>query len=148
MARRTPPDLTIVPLVPGKGRPPPPRILDQTEARAWNDVIDALPGQWVDLAGQLVLRRVCAQVAVAERLEERIRNLATMGDDEEAMAAEAQLAVMHRGALKAVIAGLTALRATPRSRMAAREGRNKFGQRALASRPWEIVAARSDGEAS
>jgi hypothetical protein len=143
MARRSPPDLNIVPMIPGKGRSPPPRILDQTEARAWNDIIDALPGQWVDLAGQLVLRRVCAQVGVAERLEERLRRLATMEDDAEAMAAEEALAVMHRGALKAIVAGLTALRATPRSRMAPREGRNKYGQRALVSRPWDIVAAKS-----
>jgi hypothetical protein len=144
MPRRSAADLNIVPLIPGKGRPPPPRILDQVEARAWNDVVDSMPAAWVDLAGQLILRRVVAQVAIAERLEERLRALAALGDDEEAMAAEAQLAVMHRAATKGVIASLTALRATPRSRMAAREGRSRFERGALASRPWEIVAKRAD----
>jgi hypothetical protein len=57
MPRRPPPDLTIVPLVPGKGRPEAPKTLDQVEARAWNDAIDSLPGQWVDPAGQLDLRQ-------------------------------------------------------------------------------------------
>jgi hypothetical protein len=148
MPRRSAADLSIVPMLPGRGRPQPPKMLDMIEARAWNDIVDALPGQWLDLAGQLVLRRVAAQVAIAERVEERLRTLATMGDDPEALAAEAALAGMHRETAKSVIAGLTALRATPRSRMAPREGRNKF-ERGPAFRPWEIVAAkRSDGPAS
>jgi hypothetical protein len=145
MARRSNADLSIVPMVPGRGRPEPPKMLDMIEARAWNDIIDALPGQWVDLAGQIILRRAAAQVAIAERLETRLRDLATMGDDPEALAAEAELAVMHRATSKSVIACLTALRATPRSRMAAREGRAKF-ERGPAFRPWEIVAKRSDGQ--
>jgi hypothetical protein len=147
MARRSAADLNIVPMVPGRGRPEPPKALDQTEARAWNDIVDALPGQWLDLAGQIILRRAAAQIAVAERLEARLRDLATMGDDAEALAAEAELAVMHRATSKSVIAILTALRATPRSRMAAREGRAKF-ERGPAFRPWEIVAKRNDGAAS
>jgi hypothetical protein len=143
MPRRSDADLSIVPMVPGRGRPEPPKALDPIEARAWNDIIDALPGQWVDLAGQIILRRTAAQVAIA--LEARLRDLATMGSDEEALAAEAELAVMHRATSKSVIACLTALRATPRSRMAAREGRAKF-ERGSAFRPWEIVAKRSDGQ--
>ena len=147
MSRRSAADLSIVPMVPGKGRPEPPKALDQVEARAWNDVIDALPGQWIDLAGQVVLRRVSAQVAIAERVEARLRDLALRGDDPEALEAEQVLAAMHRETTKSVINGLSALRATPRSRMAAREGRNKF-QRGVTSRPWEIVAKRDHGSAS
>lgn len=145
MPRRSDADLSIVPMPPGRGRPQPPRVLDQIEARAWNDIVDALPGQWLDTAGQIILRRTAAQIAIAERLEARLRDLATMSGDEEALAAEAELAVMHRATSKSVIACLTALRATPRSRMAAREGRAKF-ERGPAFRPWEIVAKRSDGQ--
>jgi hypothetical protein len=147
MPRRSNADLSIVPMLPGKGRPQPPKALDQTEARAWNDVIDALPGHWIDAAGQIVLRRVAAQIAIAERVEARLRDLAMMGDDPEALAAEQALAGMHRETAKSVIHGLTALRATPRSRMAPREGRSKF-ERGAAFRPWEIVAKRNDGPAS
>jgi hypothetical protein len=39
MPRRSAADLTLVPLVPGRGRPEPPKALDQVEARAWNDVV-------------------------------------------------------------------------------------------------------------
>jgi hypothetical protein len=55
---------------------------------------------------------------------------------------------MHRETAKAVIAGLTVLRATPRSRMAARESRSRFERGAGALRPWEIVARKGDGQAS
>ena len=88
MPRRSDADLSIVPMLPGKGRPEPPKALDQIEARAWNDVIDALPGHWIDAAAQIVLRRVAAQVAIAERVEARLRDLALMGDDPEALEAE------------------------------------------------------------
>ena len=148
MPRRSDADLSIVPLLPGRGRPEPPKALDQIEARAWNDVVDALPDRFLDPAGQLVLRRTVTQVAIAERLEERLRRLADMGDDPEAPAVEAQLAAMHRETAKAVIHGLTALRATPRSRMAARESRSRFERGAAALRPWEIVARKPDGQAS
>ena len=74
-----PPTFRLCRWLPGKGRPEPPKALDQIEARAWNDVIDALPDRWLDPAGQLVLRRTVTQVAIAERLEERLRRLADDG---------------------------------------------------------------------
>jgi hypothetical protein len=77
-----------------------------------------------------------------------LRDLALMGDDPEALEAEQLLARMHRETAKSVVHGLTALRATPRSRMAAREGRSRFGRSASSFRPWEIVAKKSDGQAS
>ncbi len=135
-------------MLPGKGRPAPPTALDQVEARAWNDVIDALPSQWIDAAAQMVLRRLVCQIAIAERLEARLRDLAMTGDDPEALEAEQLLARMHRETAKSVAHGLTALRATPRSRMAAREGRSRFERGAGAFRPWEIVAKKSDGPAA
>ncbi len=148
MPRRSDADLSIVPMLPGKGRPEPPKALDPIEARAWNDIVDALPGQWIDASAQIVLRRVAAQVAIAERGEARLRDLAMREDDPEALEAEQVLASMHRETAKSVIHGLTALRATPRSRMAPREGRSKFERGAGAFRPWEIVAKRSDGQTS
>jgi hypothetical protein len=87
-------------------------------------------------------------VAIAERLEDRLRRLAQMDDDPEALEAEAKIAAMHRETAKAVILGLSALRATPRSRMAARESRSRFERGTGSFRPWEIVAKKSDGPAS
>jgi hypothetical protein len=148
MPRRCAADLSLVPMLPGRGRPAPPKALDQIEARAWNDIVDALPSQWIDAAAQMVLRRLVCQIAIAERVEARLRDLAMRDDDPEALEAEQVLAAMHRETAKSVVHGLTALRATPRSRMAAREGRSKFERGAGAFRPWEIVARKSDGQAS
>jgi hypothetical protein len=149
MPRRSAADISIVPMLPGKGRPEPPVELDRAEARAWRDVVDSLPDRWLDPAGQLVLRRVAAQITVAGRLEERLRRLSGMGDDPEAMEAEAKIAGMHRDALKAVVNGMAALRATPRSRMTVRAGQTRFERGAGSLRPWEIVARKpGDGSAS
>jgi hypothetical protein len=40
----------------------------------WREVIAALPPHWVDPAGQLILRRLVTQAAIAERLEVRFAN--------------------------------------------------------------------------
>ena len=149
MPRRSAADLSIVPLLPGKGRPEPPKALDGAEARAWRDVIDAMPDQWVDAAAQLVLRRVVSQVAVAERLEGRLRRLGEVADnDPETMEAEAKIAAVHRDTTKSIIHGLTTLRATPRARTASREARSRFERAAGVFRPWDITAKKSDGQAS
>jgi hypothetical protein len=149
MPRRSAADISIVPMLPGKGRPEPPVELDRAEARAWRDVVDSLPDLWLDPAGQLVLRRVAAQIAVAGRLEDRLRRLSEMADDPEALEAEAKIAGMHRDALKAVVNGMAALRATPRSRMTVRAGQTRFDRGAGSLRPWEIVARNpGDGPAS
>ena len=50
-----------------------------------------LPGQWVDLAGQILLRRTAAQIALAERLEAWLRDPRDHGRRPEALAAEAEL---------------------------------------------------------
>ena len=107
-----------------------------------------MPDRWLDPAGQLVLRRTVTQVAIAERLEERLRRLARWTTIPRLLEAEKAVAAMHRETAKAVLLGLTALRATPRSRMAPREGRNRFERGAGALRPWNIVAKKSDGPTS
>ena len=71
----------MISLVPGGGRPPPPAGLDRLERRIWRDVVDALPAHWLDPAGQLVLRRLVAQAAIAERREARLRQLRAEGQD-------------------------------------------------------------------
>jgi hypothetical protein len=145
MPRRSAADISIVPMLPGKGRPEPPAELGQAEARAWNDIVDSLPDRWLDAAAGLVLRRVVAQIAVAQRLEDRLRRLGEMPSDPEALEAEANIAAMHRDALKAIINGMAALRATPRSRMTVRAGQTRFERGPQGSlRPWEIVAKKTN----
>ena len=88
MPRRSAADLSIVPMLPGKGRPEPPKALDQIEARAWNDVIDALPASGSIPPGS----SSCAAGSRRSRSPSGSRlvcaDLAMMGDDPEALEAE------------------------------------------------------------
>jgi hypothetical protein len=137
MPRKSSASLAIVPRVPGRGRPEPPPDLDVLEQRIWREVIDALPGHWLDRAGQLVLRRLVAQAAVAERQEVQLRQLRAQEQDggEEA----ATLAAQHGVLAKNVAYLLTQLRATPRSQLRSRAAGSQMEQ-APDSRPWEIKA--------
>jgi hypothetical protein len=129
---RSPAALSVVSVVvPGQGRPEPPAELDALEQRVWREVIAALPAHWVDPAGQLILRRLAAQAAIAESLEVRIRDLRAQGQEAGALAAR------HGAASKSVADLLAQLRATPKSRTVPRAA----GPRVLQApewRPWEI----------
>ena len=135
--RKSASSLSVVPLVPGQGRPDPPAGLDSLEQRIWRDVVDALPAHWLDLAGQIVLRRLVAQAAIAERREVRLRQMRSQGQDagDDADA----LATLHGASAKTVAYLLGQLRATPRSRMVSRAAGPQFEQ-APKSRPWDIKA--------
>src|SRR5262245_14301333 len=116
--RKSAASLSVVPVVPGQGRPEPPASLDALEQQIWRDIVDALPANWLDLAGQLILRRLVAQGAIAERRERRLRQLRAQdrdgGDDADALAAQ------HAASAKTVAYLLSQLRATPRSRVVSR----------------------------
>ena len=142
MPRRSSEDLNIVRL-PGKGRPEPPSKLTQAESRAWRAIVDSSPDRWLDPAGQLILRRVVAEIAVAERHEERLRRIAETGGDLEA---ELEVSRAHRDTTKSIVAGLTSLRATPRSRMESRNARDAFARAPSGRRPWDIEAQATEAD--
>jgi len=135
--RKSASSLSIVPLVPGHGRPEPPAGLDNLEQQIWRDVIAALPDHWLDLAGQIVLRRLVAQAAISERREQRLRELRAQDLDNTEDAVE--LAVAHSATAKTVAYLLHQLRATPRSRMTSRTAGPQHEQTPK-GRPWEIRA--------
>ena len=128
--------LSIVPAIPGQGRPPPPRGLDKLERRVWQDVIAALPDYAIDSAAELVLKRLVCQVAIAERREQRLRDMRATNQDDTETATE--LAQEHCTTAKAVVYLLAALRATPKSRM--RASSSNSSEELTRSRPWEIKA--------
>ena len=133
---RKPAALKVLPFVPGQGgRPPPPPELDAIEARIWRAVVDALPAFWIDPAGEQVLRRLCAQAAILERREARLRALRAQGYDigEEA----AKLTAAHGTTAKAVAILLRELRATPLARFTARASAAAAAD-VPKLRPWEI----------
>jgi hypothetical protein len=139
MPRHSAAELTVspVPQIPGQGRPEPPAHFDALEQAIWTEITAALPPYWIDGAGQLVLRRLVAQAAIAERCEARLRRLRA-GDQDATEDAEG-LAVRHAATAKTVTYLLTALRGTPRSRDIARKA-GPAVDHVPPFRPWEIEA--------
>ena len=135
--RKSAASLSVVPLVPGQGRPEPPASLDVLERQIWRDVVEALPAHWIDRAGEIVLRRLVAQAAVTERREARLRELRARdrdaGEDADA------LATQHGVSAKLVAYLVNQLRATPKARMVSRAVGPEV-ERAPRLRPWEIKA--------
>ncbi|HEY2402918.1 MAG TPA: hypothetical protein VGI23_21375 [Steroidobacteraceae bacterium] len=134
--RKSAASLSIVPSIPGQGRPPPPANLDRVEKKIWRDVVAALPDYSIDSAAQLVLKRLVTQAAIAERREQRLREM--RATDQDATEAAVELINDHCTTAKAVTYLLAALRATPKSRVRASTS-NSLEERTL-SRPWEIKA--------
>jgi hypothetical protein len=138
--RKSAASVEVTPMLPGSGRPEPPASLSPVEARCWRDVIDALPGFWVDTAGQLILRRLAIQTAFVEHLEQQIREqLQSAAPDDEKLTT---LAAIHAQTSKSVAYLLNQLRATPRSRLLPRDAATALvpSRREPESRPWEIRA--------
>jgi hypothetical protein len=129
--------LSVVPVIPGQGRPEPPRALDGAEKLVWRSIVGAMPSNWFGLECQPVLRRLCAQVVISEELEKELRKVRADGSAESERAA--RLAEAHRDAARAVNQLSQALRLTPKSRWSARTSETEVG-RAARERPWEIKA--------
>jgi hypothetical protein len=100
-------------------RPEPPGQLDDAERRARQAIVDASPDGFLDGAGQLILRQVVTQVAIGERHARRLRKMVEAGVDD--VEAEIMIGRAHAEAMKNTVHGMTALRATPKSRMRSRE---------------------------
>jgi hypothetical protein len=139
MPRRSAAELAAppAPQIPGQGRPEPPDHLDGLERTIWQEVVASLPPYWIDGAGQLVLRRLVAQAAIAERVEDRLRRLRRHNQDADEDA-EA-LAIRHAATAKTVTYLLTAMRGTPRSRVLTRDAGPEI-EKVPAFRPWEQEA--------
>ena len=129
--------LSVVPVIPGQGRPEPPRALDKAEKAVWRGIVGAMPPNWFGSECQPVLRRLCAQVVISEGLEEQLRGVRADGISDSERAA--RLAEAHREAARAVNQLSQSLRLTPKSRWSARASETEISH-AAKERPWEIRA--------
>jgi hypothetical protein len=131
--RKSAVSLSVVPASLAGERPPAPAELDDTEARLWRTIVDALPPTWLDAAAQTILVRAVAQAAICVDLEGRLRKCrASRSADDEAAA----LAAQHAAAAKAHAHLLGVLRATPRARMVPKSASRQMVQ-VPRIRPWE-----------
>ena len=129
--------LSVVPVIPGQGRPEAPSALDEAEKAVWREIVGAMPPNWFGLECQPVLRRLCAQVVISEGLEDQLRKIRADGSADSERAA--RLADAHRDAARAVNQLSQSLRLTPKSRWSARTSGTEVGH-AVKQRPWDIRA--------
>src|SRR4030095_3528487 len=66
-------DLTIVPMLPGVGRPDAPSDLTKIEREIWKSTVDAMPLRWFGGEQWELLRVYCCHCAMAHQLAERWR---------------------------------------------------------------------------
>src|SRR5262245_48325892 len=66
-------DLTVVPMLPGVGRPEAPSDLSKTEAEIWKSTVDAMPLRWFGREQHQLLRAYCCHCAMANQVAERWR---------------------------------------------------------------------------
>jgi hypothetical protein len=66
-------DLTVVPMLPGAGRPQPPEDMTKLEAEAWKSVVDSMPPRWFGPEQYQLLRGYCAHAVMQNELIARWR---------------------------------------------------------------------------
>jgi hypothetical protein len=130
------PSLRVVALK-GRERPAPPPKLSRADQELWRGMVDAAPGGWLDIPGQLLLKRVIALNRTVERHEARLQRMATMGGSLED---ELLVSKAHQNAVKSLTAALTALRVTPKSRAEPKIARTAFERSSGPEKPWNITA--------
>jgi hypothetical protein len=125
--------------LPMKGRPRPPSGLSRAERLIWTGLVDDLPGGWLGIGGEAILKRAVIQISLAETIEGEMRKHA---DDGTPVEGRLQLARAHREAMAAIISALSAIRATPRARISpgsnsSRTARNRLENAPRGPRPWD-----------
>jgi hypothetical protein len=138
MVGKPPLTLSTVPgSPPGSGRPDPPSSLNAAERKAWRAIVAALPDFWIDGAGELLLKRLCTQIAIVEQLEGELRRLLAEDPGSEALPG---LAADHAERAKSIGHLLGLLRATPKSRVVSRSAGSKIAEAPPPAKPWDVRA--------
>jgi hypothetical protein len=107
--------------------------LSAAEQKSWRAIVDAAPGGFIDGAGQLLLRQVVGQIALADQANEHLRQHLAAGDLSSAVAVGKE----HREMAKGIAALMGALRATPKSKVRPRDAGRMFDRSPSGPRPWD-----------
>src|SRR5262245_48848268 len=69
------PHLSLVPVIPGQGRPRSPKGFPKAEAAIWREIVSAMPDGWFTGASTPILRALCCCIATADTLAPKIAEL-------------------------------------------------------------------------
>ena len=136
MPRHPAAELTVVPQLPGTGRPEPPADLTAREQELWTDIVGSMPPHWFGPHIQPLLRQLILHIVNSELLATALRQIwattAPIHFSERFEQLQQQLALEGK-----IIAAISQkLRLTPAARTTARAA--DFARRNTPRvRPWE-----------
>lgn len=126
-------------------RPPAPKDLTVQEARTWREIVESIPGGWVNRAQEPLLAAYCRHISAADRLSAMIDNSNFGLEAPGTLQRFAKLLSMRERETKALSSLATRMRLTQQSQMhprtAARAMSDAHGGPKLWDRtpPWEGV---------
>ena len=127
------PHLTVIPKIPGQGRPEP-EDLPAAEAKVWRRIVDAMPAHWFGAENQPLLRCLCSMIATSEALAAGIVKARTASD----WNMVSKLTRIHERTSRCAADLSARLRLTPRSKTSVERAANLRQAPPPSVRPWEI----------
>jgi hypothetical protein len=127
----------VTPVVPGQGRPQPPKGMAADEVAVWVAIVGAMPDHWFSTSFHL-LRCLCAHVANEQFIARELAQARVAND----LKAVRSLTVVYSRETRAILEHSKALRLPPRTRFTQERSAN-LKSLSPATRPWEI---RSKGD--
>src|SRR5262245_16348801 len=124
----------VTPLVPGQGRPQPPKGMAADERVVWECIVGAMPEHWFSTSFHL-LRCLCAHVANVQVIAQELARARAAND----LKALRSLTVIYNRETRAILEHSKALRLPPRTRYTQERSMNlKALTPPDTTRPWNI----------
>jgi hypothetical protein len=127
--------LTVIPKIPGQGRPEP-EELPIDEAKVWRAIVGAMPGHWFGPECQPLLRCFCSMIATCDALAARIVKARKAGE----WNTVDKLTRTHEHTARCATDLASKLRLTPRSKTSVERAANLRQVPPPPVRPWEITS--------
>jgi hypothetical protein len=129
---RKPANLTLVPILPGQGRPPAPAGMPKEQAAIWDFMVSAMPDHHFRTSSDL-LRLLCARTVSARKLS-AARSKAEAAKD---WILVRRLGSMLEAEEKAMSRLSGVLRLCPRSKLSGQWRSPQHPQHSLTKKPWD-----------
>jgi phage terminase small subunit len=135
--RKSAAELSVVRVAIDGSRPPPPDGLTDGQARAWREIVESLPADWISPAQEPLLAAYCRHVSAADQLAEIINkfepDLKQAGDLQRLN----KILAMRERETKALSSIATRMRLTSQSQMHPRTAARAIGGANGGPKPWD-----------
>jgi len=128
--RKAPIHLVKTAVVPGQGRPEPPKDMPPDEAQVWSTIIASMPDNWFTTSYH-ILRCLCVHVATAQAIAAQIAVARGQGK------AMDKLTALYGRETRMILTHSQLLRLTPKARYTMERSTN-IKALVPTSKPWEI----------